>query len=100
VTTVTAFLSRLTHRSITHPASWGSSATHDLAQRIDLEGIEAVSETELAAVARAGRAAGAPDTVLDVLVDRHEPRPARERAFGHVTAHLVQSRGVGFHLAA
>ena len=112
MSTVSAFLSRpLAHLSLRSARnhrrpSAGSTPRSapagrlDLAHQIERHGIDAVDGDELAAVARAGRAAGASDTVVEVLVDRSESRPARERAFGVVQAHVAQSRGVGFHLAA
>lgn len=103
MTTVSAFLARPLARLSGHSDHRPTSATfrsHDLAQRIDRDGIAAVDDRELATVVSAGRAAGASAVALDILADPAESRPARERAFGLVQVKLLQGRGVGFHLAA
>lgn len=80
------------HRSATGPA--------DVAHRIAHSGIDTLTDEELSALTRAGEVAGAHPTLLGVLSDRAEPRPARERAFGMISVQIEQSRGVGYHLVA
>jgi hypothetical protein len=104
VDNITALFSRLLHRlapsPAPQPAGCGAAGHPNLAFRVDAKGIGSVTERELTSLARAGEAAGASRTVIDVMIDPSETRPARERALGLVQVRLEQSRGVGYHLAA